>query len=443
MKHTIAILILLSAAWGFAVTIPRASMRQLSVSPLARGETAYVEEISANAYAEKTGKELSAIRLRRHNISTAAASVGMAYAQMYVGGESGPLRVIDSSALRGYKLRTLDPSEYSVSAGPLFAYDPANGTYTMTAAGPTTTIIITAKDGTVIEEVSFRTEFTGEALLPGEFTANGSKYDGSVYTFECAFKGATSVIISEIAVKAMDKGEVKWINDTIETVFEIHDVLGRYNLSDLRRWVRDLYNGNRGENWSAYKAYRPVRMDGQAVRFTEDNKFTMSISDASNLVLQASMKDALEINVRTNVAAISYTTFQITGIDCGSGVSGNPVALDFTCDIANFSAAKIGVCACDKLEDGVWLGLPSADYTVSNISTANGFTSGTVTVTHGVRADRRFFKLRYGAAASDVIDIVLHGRVIVKDILILKGTDSKFYQINVNGGTISATEVSL
>ena len=124
-------------------------------------------------------------------------------------------------------------------------------------------------------------------------------------------------------------------------------------------------------------------------------------------------------------------------------MSGNPVALDFTCDIANFSAANIGVCACDKLEDGVWLGLPHADYTVSNISTANGFTSGTVTVTHGVRADRRFFKLLYGAATSDVIDIVLHGRVIVKDILILKGTDSKFYQINVNGGTISATEVSL
>ena len=49
----------------------------------------------------------------------------------------------------------------------------------------------------------------------------------------------------------------------------------------------------------------------------------------------------------------------------------------------------------------------------------------------------------YGAATTDVVDIVLHGRVIVKDVLILKGTDSKYYKINVNGGTISATEVSL
>lgn len=441
MKHTIAILILLSAAWGFAVTIPRASMRQLSVSPLARGETAYVEEISANAYAEKTGKELSAIRLRRHNISTAAASVGMAYAQMYVGGESGPLRVIDSSALRGYKLRTLDPSEYSVSAGPLFAYNPANGTYTMTAAGPTNTIIITAKDGTVIEDVSFRAEFTVEGLLPGEFTANGSKYDGSVYTFECAFKGATSVIISEIAVKAIDKGEVKWINDTIETVFEIHDVLGRYNLSDLRRWVRDLYNGNRGEDWSKYKAVKAVRMNGQAVRFTDDNRFTMSLSASSNLVMQAAMHDAMEINIRES-SAPDYTTFMVTGIDCGSGVPGHPVELDFTCDIAGFSAANLGVMVCDGLEDNVWLGLPSSDYTVSNVSTSGGFTSGTVTIASGIKNDKRFFRLRYGAATTDVVDIVLHGRVIVKDVLILKGTDSKYYKINVNGGTISATEVS-
>ena len=119
------------------------------------------------------------------------------------------------------------------------------------------------------------------------------------------------------------------------------------------------------------------------------------------------------------------------------------MTLDFTCDIANFSAANIGVCACDKLEDGVWLGLSTADYTVSNVSTANGFTTGTVTVTHGVKADKRYFKLHYGAAVSDVIDIVLHGRVIVKDVFILKGTDSKYYKINVNGGTISATEVSL
>ena len=442
MKKPILPIVLIAsllAGVSSAVTIPRASVRQISAAPLSRGETTYVEGQAADEDSVYSGVK----RLKRQLLHSAAPAMSTSFAEMYIGGESGPLRVIDSSSLRGYKLRTLEPSEYSISAGALFSHDVAAGTYTMTSAGPTNAIVITAKDGVVIDNVSIKTEFTGEGLIPGEFTCSENTYDGSVFRWECAFTRAASMIVTKIEVQAMDLGEIKWINDTVETVFMIHDVLGSYNLSDLRRWVRDLYNGNRGEDWSCYKAVKPIRMDGRAVRFTDDNKFTMSISDASNLVLQASMKDAMEVNVRTNGADISYTAFQITGIDCGSGVSGNPVALDFTCDIANFSAANIGVCACDKLEDGVWLGLPTADYTVSNISTANGFTSGTVTVTHGVRADRRFFKLLYGAATSDVIDIVLHGRVIVKDILILKGTDSKFYQINVNGGTISATEVSL
>ena len=434
----IVLIVGLLAGVSSAVTIPRASVRQISAAPLSRGETTYVEGQAADEDSVYSGVK----RLKRQLLHSSAPAMATSFAEMYIGGESGPLRVIDSSSLRGYKLRTLEPSEYSISAGPLFTHDVAAGTYTMTSAGPTNAIVITAKDGVVIENVSIKTEFTGEGLSPGEFTISENTYDGSVFRWECAFARAASMIVTKIEVQAMDLGEIKWINDTEETVFMIHDVLGSYNLSDLRRWVRDLYNGNRGEDWSCYKAVKPIRMDGQSVRFTDDNRFTMSLSSDSNLVMQATMHDAVEFNVREGTP-ISYTTFRITGIDCGAGTVGEAVILNFTCDIANFSSANIGVCACDKLEDGVWLGLPAADYTVSNVSTANGFTTGTVTVTHGVRADRRFFKLRYGSAASDVIDIVLHGRVIIKDILILKGTDSKFYQINVNGGTISATEVSL
>lgn len=440
MKHTIAILILLSAACGLAVTIPRASMRQLSVSPLARGEAAYVE--SESVYVGSEGKFLPMMRIGKQPIKSKVGSVGTAYAQMYVGGASGPLRVIDSSALRGYKLRTLDPSEYAISAGPLFAYDPVAGTYTMASAGPTNSVIITAKEGIAIEEVKITTEFTGEGLIPGEFVCSEETYDGSVFRWDCAFVRAASLIVKRFEVKAMAKDEVKWVNDTVETIFMIHDVLGDYNLSDLRRWARDLYNGNRGEDWSKYKAVKAVRMNGQAVRFTDDNRFTMSLSASSNLVMQAAMHDAMEINVRES-SGPDYTTFMVTGIDCGSGVPGHPVELDFTCDIANFSAANLGVMVCDGLEDNVWLGLPSSDYTVSNVSTSGGFTSGTVTIASGIKNDKRFFRLRYGAATTDVVDIVLHGRVIVKDVLILKGTDSKYYKINVNGGTISATEVSL
>ena len=437
MKNPILPIILIIgplAGVSSAATLPRASLRQISASPLGRGETAYVERVSPAVERE----EDFGMRLRTK--ASAAKADGM-YAELYVGGALGPLRVADSSALRGYKLRTLDPSEYSVAAGPLFTHDVATGTYTMTASGQTNAIIVTAKDGVAIEEVVITTTFTGEGLMPGEFTCSKSTYDGSVYRWECAWIQATSMIVKNIEVKAMDSGEVKWWNDTLETVFMIHDVLGDYNLKDLRNYLLHYYDGNRGEDWSKYKAVKSVRMNGQAVRFTDDNRYTLSLSATSNLVLQARMNDAVEINIRTNGEAVSYTTFRISAIR-NAGTS-SPLQMDFTCDIARFNPTNIGVAVCEGLEEGVWLGLPKSDFSVSGVSESGGTTTGTVTVPSGVRGDKRSFKLLYGNAASDVIDIVLHGRVIVKDILILKGTDSKFYQINVSGGTISATEVPL
>lgn len=433
MRNTIAILISLLEFSLVAATLPRASMRQISASPLERGETTYIERVSP---AVERAEDINMMVRTR---TTAAASDGL-YAEMYIGGENGPLRVADGSAFRGYKLRTLDPSEYSVAAGPLFTHNVADGTYTMTQSGATNAIIVTAKDGIVIEEVDIITAFTGEGLIPGEFICNESKYDGSVYTWECAWVRASSMVVKKIAVKAMDKGEVRWINDAVETVFMVHDVLGTYNLSELRRQLLNHYNGNRGEDWSRYNAVKPVRLDGQAVRFTDDNRFTMSLSATSNLVLQAGMNDAVEVNIRTN-APIAYTTFRISAIR--NAGTANPLELDFTCDIANFNPTNIGVAVCSGLEEGVWLGLPKADFSVSGVSTSGGTTTGTVYVPNATRGDKRFFKLLYGNATSDVVDIVLHGRVIIQDILIVRGTDGKYYRVNISGGAITATEVSL
>ena len=140
---------------ALAVTIPLASPRQIAASPLERGEVARVERGG--------------------------------YAELYVGGQTGPLRVTDGSALRGYRVRTLDPSEYSVSASSGFTHNIETGTYTATQTGQTNTIIITAKDGVTIEHVGIASEFTGEGLMPGEFTHVASEYNGNAYRWEAAF----------------------------------------------------------------------------------------------------------------------------------------------------------------------------------------------------------------------------------------------------------------
>ena len=410
MKNIIALAILQFAFAAFAVTIPLASPRQIAASPLERGEVARVERGG--------------------------------YAELYVGGQTGPLRVTDGSALRGYRVRTLDPSEYSVSASSGFTHNIETGTYTATQTGQTNTIIITAKDGVTVEHVGIASEFTGEGLMPGEFIYVTSEYNGNAYRWEAAFAHADSLVVKKITVQARDIGEIDWINDTENITFNIRDALGQYNLFDLRKFLLHYYDGNRGENWSFYKAYKPIRLDGEPIRFTEDNRFTVTMTAKTNFVLQADMKSAVEVNIRTN-APIHYTTFSITAIDVGSANQGDPIVVDFTTDIEGFDAANLGVKVCSELNENVWFGLPESDFVVSDIATSGDFTTGTVTIPNGIRGTARFVRLMYGAAASETIDLVLHGRVIIKDLLIIKGTDSKFYRININGGTISATEVTL
>lgn len=417
MKRIIPLYSLLFSFCSFGVTIPLASPRQIAASPLERGEVARVEHDS--------GK-------------------GENYAELYVGGQHGPLRIADGSALRGYRVRTLDPSEYSVSASAGWTHDVESGKYTATQAGNTNTIIVTTKDGVLMDDVNISYEIVGASeMVPDAGIYYSERVNtGTTYTWDVAFKSATAIVISKISVVVREMGEIDWLNDTGKVTFRISDALGIYNLYDLRRDLLHFYDGNRGGDWSAYKAYRPVRIGGCAIRFTDDNRFTMSLTSDTNLVLQAGFRDAIEVDVRTN-APIKYTTFSITTLDIGSANQGGPIEVDFTTDIANFNAENIGVKVCNGLEDNVWLGLAQSDFAVSNVSTSGGFTTGTVTISNGITGSRRFLRLMYGAAVSDVIDVVLHGRVVIKDLLIIKGTDNKFYRINVNGGTISAQEVTL
>ena len=417
MKRIIEILLIVPMA-ASAVTIPLASPRQIMASPLMRGEIADIE---------------------RGN-----------YAELYVGGEHGPLRVTDGSALRGFKTRVLEPSEYSVSAGPLWTYNPANGTYKMTTQNATNSIIIMTKNGVEIDGVSIEREFVGEGLMPGEFTYIESTYDKNVYRWEVAWNNANYLLVTKITVRSRDIGEIDWINDAGTTTFKIRDALGLYDLFDLRKWARDLYNGNRGENWSGYPAYSSIRLDGNPIRFTEDNKFVTMISDDTNLVLVANRHTAIEVNTKTN-AAIEYTTFAITEIDVGNATPGTPVVLDFTTDITGFTTNNLGVETCNALEDHIWMKLVESDFVISDVAYDDGFWTGTITIPNGIQGygngrtikNRRFFRLIYGAATSDVIDIVLHGRIVVEDIIVIKGTDGKYYRIDINGGSMSATEVSL
>lgn len=399
------------------VSIPLASPRQLQASPLARGETARVERIGPGMDSRGFTVE------------------GGLYAELYVGGQNGPLRVCDGSALRGYRTRELEKDEFSVSADAAFVYNPATGVYTLNGMS-TNAIIITAKAGVVIESVTMNIEAFGAGLLAPQVDTRYT-LDGPVCRIVMNVVTGTGLTAKDARVYVREIGEIDWYNDLHATRFLMKDKLGMYDFNDLRRWARDLYNGNRGEDWAKYKARDVVRMDGNGIMFTADNRITARITTQSNLVFQAGQRDAITVEAQTN-ATPAFTIFQITDIDV---FSGSDTVLDFTTDIADFDSSRLFVSTADEF-NGIWYGISSSDFTVSNLSTSGGVTSGTVTIPAGHTGKHRFYKLMYGALATDAVKVTLHGKVVVKDMLIIKGTDSKFYKINISGGVITAQEVN-
>ena len=408
MRHTALILLGGICAAANAITLPRTNVRQLIASPLERGETAVVE---ADGYAE-----------------------------MIVGGPSGPLRVKDPAALRGYRLRTLDKSEYSVAAGPAFVYDAAADKYTISQSGVTNQIVISVKGGLDVKDFNLSIEGVGEGLIPPSPWSH-TEVDGSIARVDVALgQGCTAVVVSRISVKVREFGDVECVNDLDAVTFELLDPIGRYNLRDLRTWARDLYNGNRGEDWSKYKATHVVDLASKPVRVTSAGDFTWTVSTQTNLVLQVGRRDAMVFSSPQMATPIQYTYFRISSIDVSTS---SATVMGFVTDIEDFNVANLGVIVSDSLDETVWLGLNEDDFTAVVDSQSGGVTSGTVTIPNGHKGNARFYRLTYGDAITDSVRIKLRGTVVVEDVLVIKGTDSKYYRIKVTGGTLSAEEVTL
>jgi len=130
--------------------------------------------------------------------------------------------------------------------------------------------------------------------------------------------------------------------------------------------------------------------------------------------------------ISTNASSFAITSFVYDYED-------STVYLTYTIDADNFNLANLAVKTKSNL-NGEWVTLTSSEYTA---------TSSTVVIPNQT-GNNNFYQLVYdGQSVTSVLEVRFRGNVVIEDALILKGTDSKFYQITVgSGGTISATEVT-
>jgi len=399
MRNTLkalAPLLALLALDSRAAVLPRTSEATMLASPLERGEAAYVME-------------------------------GDGTATLYVGDDAGPLRVSDPAALRGVRTVNVPLGKYTVvpDANWSASASHTNGWY-LTARGKAR-IVVTAVDGADITHLDYRSDAAASGLLPGQMHVS-VVYLGASVVIECELDPyAGSGEIWDITPKRKAFGDADAATDLTAVRYSLIDEIGEFDFAHLRAWARDLYNGNRGEDWAAYPAAKPVRLAGKAVRFDAGGAYVARVESETNLTLRVNGYTAMEF---TRVpGTTTQGSFTITSLDVPGDHA--TVTIGYTTSILGFDHTLLRVLTCNDLNEADWTYVDTSRCTV---------TADTVTIT-GCSDSVAFFKLSYDGIASEDIKVVFRSPVTFENALYLRGEDSKLYRITVNGGTITATEV--
>lgn len=384
--------------------------------------------LAATYIPKGNAKQYAASPLEKNEVSWTPAEGG---AELFVGGGSGvSLRVVDPAALRGSRVALLPQGAYSVAADPAFTHDPVNGTYT-TSSAATNAIIITVPGHYQVTDYSYDvTDPNAAALIPARPYSDIVK-DGNTATIYAAKGEASSCKIYNIKVYAKAYGDGDGFTDLTHTTFLLKDSLGTYDFANLRDQLLRRYDGNRGQDWYKYDASNAVNLAGSPLRFNRNGDYTMRITANTNLVIQKNEIAAMTISEGAH-NGIDYTYFQITQIDA-TGANGTGTVLTYAHDIVGFDMSALVVQVCADLNEGIWYALAEDEVTV---------TPDTIVI-KPTSARMQCYRLKYYSAISDSVRVTFRGTVVIRDAIVIRGTDGKYYKLKINNGAISAEEVTL
>ena len=383
----------LSATAYAAFYLPETSTRTMEASPLRPGEAAYVRDPQGTA-------------------------------TIYIGGNTGDVyRVAEPTGLRGQRVEIVPDAEIAVVSENVVA---SNGAWYAIGSSTTGTVAFVTRGGESIESFTFDRGEGSAGLSPDTAIIVGNVH-GSELRFMLMPHLSEWCCISNVVCRRAAYGDTPFVNDLTHKRYEMLDELGELELGKLRTWTKNLYNGNRGEDWASYPATNDVRIGTHSVRFGRMGRYGFREDGATNLVLQAGGRAAMTVafhGISTNASSFAITSIVYED---------STVYLTYTIDADNFNLANLAVKTKSNL-NGEWRTLTSSEYTA---------TSSTVVIPDQT-GNNNFYQLVYdGQSVTSVLEVRFRGNVVIEDALILKGTDSKFYQITVGaGGTISATEVT-
>lgn len=378
-----------------AVFIPQASQLTLQNEPLEKGEAAYVE------------------------------SDAPGYARLYIGGDNGAaLRVEDSATVHGYEYEYIDRTKMTILPGAGLTYSSGADKYSADSALGTYSLTIMAPFDVVVDSV----EYTENTLYPVDMIeqSNGTVehvIKGNLVTITLTRTDTHGELsVSGIKVRRVFAGNKDQVNDLTKLQFTLLDDLGEYNWRSLRTWVTHLYDYNRGEDWSRYAAKDTVKVNGQTIQLSANNRFAIH-SYTNEVVIRAASHPALI--VRASGTGQGYEG----AFELGKPVltaEGVDVPLYF--DITDFDVSQLVISGGVSLVTSQW--------------TEHSFTfdalASTLHIAAGEPAPMRFFQAYYAGEAIDAAAVEVTVPLKVQSQLYLKGDDDQIYRIKVTGGVLSA-----
>lgn len=225
-----------------------------------------------------------------------------------------------------------------------------------------------------------------------------------------------------------------------------------YKLSDLRSWVANLYNGNRGEHWSTYEATKSVQLKGFDLNFSFDRtSFTGFAYNYDQLFAFQDGQSVYYLNNNTNDvvrsddiapnAELRFTKWEQRNTNDGSKYKTFYGEYSYT-GISNFNIKNLICTSSPSLDKkDAWYEIELFDKTVTvNADGTSGSGSFIVKTWSSHKSNSGFYKLKYGDKESRILQIVFTSDVVIKDKLVLRSPNGTYYSIKVSDDGVLSTE---
>lgn len=364
---------------------------------------------------------------------------GVATTQLYVGDRVGnQRRVIDNSAIRGSKLKKLTQDDFSIVASDHFTFSAAQGTWswqTTQGSGVTATIHIAFKEPFRLiqkEWIYTDNDLDIEILQPAAGFVIREEDTPTSITLYCSLPAAQGhrgkLVFRGFNFTAAPYGEeTEVVNDVVENQVIISDKLGEYDLASLRESLLAHYDGNRGEDWASYPAQRNINANSKTLSLDHYSRYRF-IQSANTNKLMAANHEVLSIYADGGISSDDYKAIRILSWNQTT----NGVDIVFEQDITGYDSNNLRVLYANDPTDTFTALTKTTDWVLSspNMVHIKPTAISSDESTH-------FFRIGYEGTISNTV------KLIISAPLIIKGDDNHYYQLHINNGVITATQVTL